>query len=56
MPVPTGEPVTGIDGAADGGKRMAGLWKGKVWMHPDFDQWDAELESLFYEGPIEPAR
>ena len=36
-------------------KRKPGAWKGKVWMSPDFDKPDAELEALFYEGLIEPA-
>ncbi len=36
-------------------KRKPGAWKGKVWMSPDFDKPDAELEALFYEGSIEPA-
>lgn len=36
-------------------KRKPGAWKGKVWISPDFDKPNPELESLFYEGPIEPA-
>ena len=36
-------------------KGKPGAWKGKVWMSPDFDKPDAELEALFYEGSIEPA-
>jgi len=35
-------------------KRKPGAWKGKVWISPDFDKPDKELEKLFYEGPIEP--
>lgn len=35
-------------------KRRAGLWKGKIRIHPDFDKPDTEIESLFYGGPIEP--
>ena len=35
-------------------KRKPGAWKGKVWISPDFDKPDPELEALFYEGPIEP--
>jgi prevent-host-death family protein len=35
-------------------KRKPGAWKGKVWISPDFDKPDKELEALFYEGPIEP--
>ncbi|MGH3830623.1 MAG: type II toxin-antitoxin system Phd/YefM family antitoxin [Pseudonocardiaceae bacterium] len=34
--------------------RVPGGWKGKVWMSPDFDEPDPELESLFYDGPIFP--
>ena len=36
-------------------KRKPGAWKGKVWMSPEFDKPDLELEALFYEGSIEPA-
>jgi prevent-host-death family protein len=35
-------------------KRKPGAWKGKVWISPDFDKADKEIEALFYEGPIEP--
>jgi len=35
-------------------KRKPGSWKGKVWISPDFDKVDKEIEALFYEGPIEP--
>ena len=35
-------------------KRKPGAWKGRVWISPDFDKRDKELETLFYEGPIEP--
>ena len=34
--------------------RLPGGWKGKVWMSPDFDEPDPELEDLFYNGPIFP--
>lgn len=36
-------------------KRKPGAWKGKVRISPSFDKPDPELESLFYEGPLEPA-
>jgi prevent-host-death family protein len=36
-------------------KRKPGAWKGKVWISPDFDKPDKEIEALFYEGPIEPS-
>ena len=35
-------------------KRKPGSMKGKVWISPDFDKVDKEIEALFYEGPIEP--
>ena len=35
-------------------KRKPGSWKGKLWISPDFDKVDKEIEALFYEGPIEP--
>jgi prevent-host-death family protein len=35
-------------------RRVPGAWKGKVWMSPDFDEPDSELEALFYDGPIFP--
>ena len=34
--------------------RVPGGWKGKVWMSPDFDEPDPELEDLFYNSPILP--
>ena len=34
--------------------RKPGGWKGKVWMSPDFDKADKEIEKLFYDGPIGP--
>ena len=36
--------------------RKFGALKGKIWISPDFDDPDPELEKLFYEGPIEPPR
>lgn len=35
-------------------RRELGTWKGKVWISPDFDEPDPELEDLFYNGPIFP--
>jgi prevent-host-death family protein len=29
-------------------KRKPGAWKGKVWISPDFDKVDKEIEALFY--------
>jgi prevent-host-death family protein len=37
--------------------RKFGQLKGKVWLAPDFDAADAEIERLFYEGDLnDPAR
>ena len=36
-------------------KRNPGAWKGKVWISPDFDKVDREIEALFYEEPVEPS-
>ncbi|MEE3040263.1 MAG: type II toxin-antitoxin system Phd/YefM family antitoxin [Candidatus Latescibacterota bacterium] len=35
-------------------KRRGGQWKGKVWISPDFDSPDPELEKLFHDGDIFP--
>ncbi|MBT3343698.1 MAG: type II toxin-antitoxin system Phd/YefM family antitoxin [Gemmatimonadetes bacterium] len=35
-------------------KRRGGQLKGRIWISPDFDAPDPELESLFYDGKIEP--
>ncbi len=34
--------------------RELGTLRGKIWMAPDFDEPDPELEDLFYDGPIFP--
>lgn len=34
--------------------RKFGLWKGKVWVSPDFDDENEEINKLFYEGEIFP--
>jgi prevent-host-death family protein len=34
--------------------RKGGQWKGLVWMAPDFDEPDLEIERLFYEGDLLP--
>ncbi|MDT7920881.1 MAG: type II toxin-antitoxin system prevent-host-death family antitoxin [Meiothermus sp.] len=36
-------------------KRVPGVWKGKVWMAPDFDQPNAEIAQMMEESPLEPA-
>jgi prevent-host-death family protein len=35
-------------------RRKPGSMKGKIWISPDFDKPDPELEALFYDSPIEP--
>ncbi|MPZ65230.1 MAG: type II toxin-antitoxin system prevent-host-death family antitoxin [Pseudonocardiaceae bacterium] len=35
-------------------ERIPGGWEGKVWIADDFDERDAELEDLFYNGSIFP--
>ena len=35
-------------------KRRGGQWKGRIWISPDFDAPDPELEKLFYDGEIFP--
>ncbi|HEX3735540.1 MAG TPA: type II toxin-antitoxin system Phd/YefM family antitoxin [Solirubrobacterales bacterium] len=37
------------------GPRKLGGWKGKVWISPDFDEPDEELERLFYDGELFPS-
>ncbi len=36
------------------GPRKPGLWKGKVWIAPDFDDLPPELLAAFEEGDGEP--
>lgn len=36
--------------------RVPGSLKGKLWIPPDFDARDPELERLFYEAPLEPEK
>jgi len=35
-------------------KRPLGIDRGKIWISPDFDAPDPELEKLFYDGPVFP--
>jgi len=35
-------------------KRRGGQWQGRIWISPDFDAPDPELEKLFYDGEIFP--
>jgi prevent-host-death family protein len=35
-------------------RRRGGIWKGKVWIAPDFDAPMPEFEKLFYEGEVFP--
>lgn len=34
--------------------RKSGLLKGKIWVSPDFDDEDEEINKLFYEGELFP--
>ena len=36
-------------------KRTPGVWKGKVWIAPDFDRVDVEIAKLMEEGAVEPS-
>jgi prevent-host-death family protein len=52
-----GKPVAKLV-RADPPKRKppkAGFMKGKIWIAPDFDAPDPEIEKLFYDSPIEPS-
>ena len=35
-------------------KRPLGIARGQIWISPDFDTPDLELEKLFYDGPVFP--
>ncbi|WP_243032450.1 type II toxin-antitoxin system Phd/YefM family antitoxin [Thermus altitudinis] len=35
-------------------KRVPGVWKGKIWIAPDFDEPNAEMARMMEEGPVEP--
>lgn len=35
-------------------KRVPGVWKGKVWIAPDFDEPNSEIARMMEESPIEP--
>ena len=47
-------PKTQVSPKPKSPKRKPGGMKGKIWISPDFDKTDTELEALFYDGPIEP--
>ena len=51
-----GKPVAKLVKFAPPKRRRApfGFMKGKIWIAPDFDAPDPEIERLFNEGPIEP--
>lgn len=34
--------------------RAGGQWQGRLWVAPDFNEPDGELEALFYDGPVAP--
>jgi prevent-host-death family protein len=35
-------------------KRVPGVWKGKIWIAPDFDEPNAEIARMVEEGSVEP--
>lgn len=44
-----GKPVAKLTAYKEKPKpRKLGLWKGKVWIAPDFDEEDEEINKLFY--------
>ncbi len=43
-----GSPVVELVPAVPAGKREGGIWKGKAWISPDFDDPMPELEELIY--------
>jgi len=43
-----GTPVAELVPAKRPKKREGGFLKGQIWISPDFDEPDAELEKLFY--------
>lgn len=43
-----GEPVVELVPTRPAGRRKGGLWRGKAWISPDFDEPMPELEKLFY--------
>ncbi len=36
-------------------RRVPGVWKGQIWIAPDFDEPNAEMARMMEEGPVEPA-
>lgn len=40
--------------AAPKSRRVPGVWKGQVWMAPDFDEPNAEMSQMMEEGSVEP--
>ena len=49
-----GKPVAKLVAIPPKGKRPLGIARGQIWISPDFDAPDPELEALFYDGPIFP--
>jgi prevent-host-death family protein len=43
-----GTPVAELVPAERPTRRRGGIWKGKAWISPDFDEPMPELEKLFY--------
>lgn len=50
------EPLVRLEPLArDTRPRTGGQWQNRLWVAPDFDEPDAELEALFYGSPVEPS-
>ena len=51
------EPLVRLEPLArDTRPRIGGQWRGMLWISPDFDVPDPELESLFCSGPLDPTK
>jgi prevent-host-death family protein len=49
-----GKPVAKLVRVQPKKRAKFGFMKGQVWIAPDFDAPDPELEKLFYDGPVVP--
>jgi prevent-host-death family protein len=52
--VPVTEPKADIPRRPDGLPAWMGSMKGEIWIAPDFDDYDAEIEKMFEESEIFP--
>jgi prevent-host-death family protein len=52
--VPVAEPKPDIPRRPDGLPAWMGSMKGEIWIAPDFDDYDAEIEKMFEESEIFP--